>query len=700
MTTEAQSKDMPPIAPYHGAAGAIPVASALRNRLSQASLAKTSSAPAGPRPILAERPIGLICLPLIALAFWILTSAYQGIVGDASVYIGRALADLDPTGVGRDMMFVHDGQSRFSILPLLLDRLVAAFGTNTTGLLLAYMSTVVWIAALSAFANRYVQKPFIAIVVLFVAILPTAYGAPLRFHFAQALAVPRPLSEALVLAALAGLAGGRTWLGFAFLLLASLVHPLMALAGWAVFALVLSYEDRRWRSAFIAAAVLILVGAAAGLPILHRLFTVMDPDLKAMAVSRSSHLFPTLWPIGFLGPILAQVASLIIAASFVDGRRRLILIAAIFAGIGGIAAQALFADYFSLLLVVQVQLWRLAWLTAALGGVALAFCALALWRDGPRSHVVLALLAFAWLTGNTAVPAGLFAGSALVVHFLGRRRNFVITWRVAGIIWGITCLSALALNVHYFAGYAGFMAKIPADAPHGTRYFWVERSVAFPILGLMLVLAFTRKSRLAEGILASAALCLCAAAVYLWDDRPPFQKMIDAGRQPPALAAALASRPGEILWLDGMGEAWYLMGRPQWASPEQGVSTIFSPDLARQWHSRMRFLLGEGLTEKIVFKDYSFPSTADLPRLTRENINRLCVRPDAPAWIVAPVFKNTLIPPGFETHEWHLPQPNFIVTQEAHGYAWHRVSAYAILACAHDAPKPRETMLRETILRH
>ena len=689
MTTEMQSTDMPPVAPHNGSGRTLPVAPALRDRLLHTRVADASSAPARPLPILAERPIGLICLPLIALALWILTHAYQGIVGDASVYIARALADLDPTGVGRDMMFVHDGQSRFSIVPLLLDRLVAAFGTNTTGLLLAYTSMLVWIAALAAFASRYVQKPFIAIVVIFVALLSTSYGAPLRFHFAQVLAVPRPLAEALVLAALAGLAGGRTWLGFAFLFLASLVHPLMALAGWAVFALVLSYEDRRWRFAFIAAAVLLLIGAAAGMPVVHRLFTVMDPDLKAFAEYRSPHLFPTLWPIGFLGPILAQAASLAIAASFVDGRRRLILIAVIFAGIGGIVAQAIFADHFSLLLVVQVQLWRLAWITAALGGAALAFCALALWPDGPRSHIVLALLALAWLTGTTPVSAGLFAGSALAVHFLGRRWNLPFTWMVAGFVWGIACLVALVLNVHYFAGYIDFMARLPPAHRRSSRYFWVERYVAFPILGLVLVLAFTRKSAWLR------ASWLWPHFAFAW--RPsvygmtgaPFQKMIDAGKHPPTLAQAIASRPGEILWVDGLAEAWYLAGRPQWASPEQGVSTIFSATLAHDWRARMRFLIAEGLAAKNGIATIKVASTADLPQLTKANVTHLCARPDAPAWIVAPVYKDTIIPPGFETHEWHLPQPNFRMTEEPRFYAWHRIDAYAILACAHDAPKQR-----------
>ncbi len=683
MTTEAETIDIPPGAPrQHETA-------LLRAMLPRPGAAREPMAsPAKSLPILAERPAGLIFLPLIAVALWASTHSYPGIVGDASIYIGRALADLDPAGVGRDMMFVHDGQSRFSVFPLMLDHLVASLGPARTGMLLALLSMTAWVAALAAFAGRYVAKPFIAIVIIFVAVLPISYGAPLRFGFSEVLAVPRPFAEAFVLAALAALAGGRTRLGFCCLLAASLIHPLVALAGWGVFALVLSIEDRRWCAGFVGAALLAVAGAAVGVPLLHRLFMAMDPVLKAFAESRSPHLFPTLWPIGFLGPILAEAASLVIAASLVAGRRRSILIAAIFASLGGVAAQALLGDELSLLLVVQAQLWRMAWLMAALGAAALAFGALELWTRGPRGHITLALLAMTWLSTETPECTVLLACSALGVHFAGRR--LPMTWAGAALLWGFVGLVALAINVHYFIGYAGFMAAIPADAPHAIVYFWARRYVAFPILGMVLLLAFSgQPSRLISVATALTALLLTFAALRFWDGRGPFQKMIDAGRHPAALTALIAARPGEILWIDGLTEAWYLAGRPQWASPQQGVSSVFSPALAREWHARMRFLVDEGLADKNSLSVFKIPSAADLPKLTRANVAHLCARPHAPAWIVAPIYKDTIIPPGLAAHEWHPAVPNFKMTEEPRFYAWHRITAYAILACAAGAPQPR-----------
>src|SRR5579883_98089 len=332
----------------------------------------------GPLSGVLKQADGRIFLPLIAVALWALSHPFMGVIGDGAVYIARALADLDPNGLGRDMMFVNDGQSRFSLFPLALDHLVSGIGVEATAILLAVVSMFAWLAALSIFARRYVAWHWVAVVVIFLAVLPPSYGMPWRFRFSEVMSVPRPFAEACVLAALTAVAGGRIWLAFLALIIASLVHPLMALAGWAVLGFVLCSENRRWRLAAALTVGALLVGAALGAPLLGRLFTVMSPNLKALATSRSDLLFPTQWPLEAIGPLVVQTASILVAASFYAGRLRVILLAAVVAGLGGIGAQILFGDFLSSLLVIQAQLWRMAWLLAALGNFALALCAIML----------------------------------------------------------------------------------------------------------------------------------------------------------------------------------------------------------------------------------------------------------------------------------------------------------------------------------
>ncbi len=331
---------------------------------------------------------GGVGLCLIAIALWTLTHPFQGIAGDTNVYIGRALADLNPGGIGRDMMFVDDGQSRFSLFPFLLDHLVAVLGTQTTVMLLAILAMAAWMSALALLARHYVGWRLVPVVLIFVAVLPTFYGTIWHFGYSEVQSVPRPFAEALVLGALAALASRRTFLSAALLVPATLLHPIMALAGWAVLAIVLCVEDRRWLLAAGLAIVAAIIAGVLGLPLFDRLVRLMDPDLKALAESRSGLLFPTHWPIASYAPIVLQSATIVVAASFFDGRRRLILLAVILACIGGIAAQSLFGDALSLELVIQAQFWRMTWLLAAIGAVAMAICALKLIQNRRVGYLV------------------------------------------------------------------------------------------------------------------------------------------------------------------------------------------------------------------------------------------------------------------------------------------------------------------------
>ncbi len=624
---------------------------------------------------------GDVFLPLIALALWVLTHNFPGIFGDANIYIGHALAALDPTGIGRDMMFADDGQMGFSLFPPVVKVAVATFGTLGVTRLFALAAMLAWLAALTAFSRQFVGWRSVPVVVIFLAILPTCYGWPWHFNYSEITTIPRPFAEALVLAALAALIGGRTWLAFAVLVAASLVHPLMSLAGWAVFGLVLCREDARWRLAAGLAAFALIAAAALGAPLVGRLFTPMAADLKALALARSPLLFMQFWPVESFYPIVTQAATLVIAASLYTGRRQTIFLATVAVAIFGLVAQIVFGDHFGLVLVVQGQLWRMTWLMAALGGIALALLGLRLRAAAPREHIVFALLAMAWLSYDVIWCAVLFAAAAALIHF-GLRRSTAFTWPLAWITWTVAVLWGLLWIVAYLIGYRHFVAGLPVGWG-SFSYFFNRRYLALPICALALALAFARPSRL---LVAGEAVLLAALAILAastWDERPAFQKLIDANDHPPGLVARLAARPGEILWMNGLTESWFLAGRPQWASPQQGVSSIFSPPLARKWRARMQFLIGEGLADRhILAVTPHLSSAADLPRVTSAGLAHLCARADAPAWVVAPNWGPQAIAADLKPVYWRPGVPSFLMTEEADGYAWQRVSGYAIFPCA------------------
>lgn len=106
---------------------------------------------------------------------------------------------------------------------------------------------------------------------------------------------------------------------------------------------------------------------------------------------------------------------------------------------------------------------------------------------------------------------------------------------------------------------------------------------------------------------------------------------MEENRLPPELMRLIDQRQGEVFWMNGLAEPWFDLGRPQWASPLQGVPIIFSPVLAAEWRRRMQILMDLGLADQKSFAPWTDPVSADVPRLSQDGVRRLCARDDAPA---------------------------------------------------------------------
>ncbi|MGH6800169.1 MAG: hypothetical protein ACRECZ_01910 [Methylocella sp.] len=622
-------------------------------------------------------------ISLIAFLVFALGRPYRGIIQVPQLYIGRAVADLDPSGVGRDMMFVHDGQFGFSLFRFVARAMVALWGPAMAGEVLAAVAALAWFFAARALARQFAGGGAVWVVVIFAVLLPNAYGAPYPFGFAELNAIPRPFAEALVLAGLAALAARRDVVCLCCLVAAALLHPIMALAGFGVFAAVLGLEDKRWLWFCACAGTLPILGGALGLPLMDRLFTAVDPSLQSLNESRNAFLFPSLWPIESFPPLIVQTVTIAIAANLQQGRARRILAAIIVVGLGGIAIAAILGDWLSSLLVVQVQPWRTAWLMAAAGAMALGVCAVELWRRGPGGHMVLALLVLGW-TFNTALGvAGSAAILALSLHFGAKRFAPLLKPQYVFATWIFTIVVATIWDVRLFA----YLWEIAVAAPAGydnLNFSLIRRLVAFPLCAAAVYVAIV-KPRIGPVVQKGCAILLLAAFYCLWDRRPPALRMMEARRAPPDVMQLIDQRRGEVLWIDGPAEAWFILGRPQWASPLQGNPTIFSSALAAEWRNRMQVLMDLRLADQESFAARSVPASADSARLSQEGVRRLCAREDAPAWIIAPLEHGKGPPVGIEMKLWRLPEPQFQLTNGEGNYVWRRIDAFGVIACAGQA---------------
>lgn len=611
---------------------------------------------------------------LIAFLVFVMSRPYRGIIQDAHIYMGRALADLDPAGVGRDLMFVHDGQFGFSLFRLVADAMVWGLGLALAAKSLAILAALAWFFGIRAFAGQFAKGATVWVAVIFTALLPNAYGASYPLGFAELNAIPRPFAEALVLAGIAAFAANRTGVALMFIAGAALLHPIMALAGCAAILAVLAWEDKRWFWPFVLGAALSLLAGWLGMPLLDRLFIAVDPSLKSLHESRSPFLFPSLWPTESFPPLIVQSATLVIAAHAQQGRRRTILAAILLAGLGGIAIAAMFGDWFSSLLIVQAQPWRMAWLMAAAGAMAFGICAVNLWREGPSARIVLALLVLCWSFETQLEVAAPAAILALLLHFRAAHFAPWFTPRRVATVWTFTLGVSAIWQVRLYTYLWHFAMASPAG--YGNPELILMRGfLVLPLCALTVCFALA-KPRIPAFLTGAGVAVLLAVALALWDHRTPAQRWMEESHPPSDIAVLLNQHPGEVLWIDGLAETWFVLGRPQWASPLQGGPIIFSDTLAAEWRRRTQLLMDVRLADQKSFAPWSEPLSANGARLSQDGVRRLCERADAPAWIIAPLEQGTSPAPRIDMKRWTLPRPHFQMIKADGDYTWRHIDAF------------------------
>ncbi len=626
-----------------------------------------------------------------AAALFAIGHPYLGIVGDASLYLGRSLADLDPNGVGRDIVFANDGQSRFSIFSHLADPLVAVLGASRAGVVIALGALACLFSATWAFARALTddRRVMLAIVVS-AALMSTGYGDGV-FRFAEATAVPRPFAEAAVMATVAALLAGRNRIACVFLLSALLIHPIMAMAGVGTIVVLLAWRRSLGGSlaavsTMIAAAGLALILGRLGVPLFDRLALSVDPDWLGMLTERSPHLFPTLWhATAFAAPIV-QVATIAVFARR-GGKRPRVLAAVAISAILQLAAAAVLGDKLHGLLAIQVQGWRSLWLLAAVASFSLPVVAWDLWRGGPPARIALALLGMAWLC-----PLGVFgslmvciAALALVTH----RRGLPLEERHA--TWTLVAVAAICVVdiAMATAGWAGFVRQAPASASMSIGLVSALRTdllITPAWLAVALFLWAPRTWRPAGVLITGGTAALVAVAAWGWDQRASAAFI---GQQDGfASTATLPGAPSsEVMVIGGVSSAWFALGRPQYFSPEQAVSIVFSRPLAMAWRRRARVLHDLGLVPHNTFRPWDPMTAEDHILVTAAKLAAFCGQDDAPAVVIVPDRDDAPAPylPGATL--WPLPAPQPII-ENYDPPQWHVIRGWVVEPCA--APQPSE----------
>jgi hypothetical protein len=614
-----------------------------------------------------EAPSALALAAAVAVpAVWLLAHPYVGVARDAVLYIGRAVADLDPAGVGRQLDFAHDGQSGFTAFRPLARLAVAALGPGAAALALTAAGLAAWIAAAAFLMSRFAKGPLLWAALVAIAVMPADYGDLGVYRYAEALATPRLLAEALGLAALGWLVRGRRVPAFALLLAAAALHPLIALPAWAVALVLLGLEDKRWLLAGAAAAAVAVAAAAMGAPLADRLFQTFDPAWRAVVTLRTPPVFVVLWAPDSWALVACQLATVLLAAVGAERGLRVLLLAA-----AGVAAGAIAASFLPSLLIVQAQPWRAGWLLAVLAAGALPLAAAALWRprapgDGSPGRAALALLAIAWLGRGSLALAGPAAAAALALGLWPARRYFP---RLAVIgLWAAVVGLALGTEGVRLAAAATAYAADPRFSLTPLLLSGLPASVLVAVTAFVAVRPPGPAARRFGGLALAGALAALAAGLWAWDDRPPFTRWAESVARNPPLRPPL--RSGTVYWVGFYAESWLVTGLPEWWSRYQGGGVVFDRGQAMEW-SRLGTIAHAA---RLVF------AHDRLGNVSGGALTSLCRAPDGPDWVIAAVA--ALERPALAERAWPWRAGAAQRLIAADGKTAVMVRDYAIFACA------------------
>ena len=588
------------------------------------------------------------------LVFWALCNPFFGIDSSNLIYAGRALADLDPGGVGRDAMFVHDGQSGFTIFTLLFKTLAKSIGLSRASILIAAAAVASAFLGAVILASALAEGRARLLIVAFAASLPAQYGGYKLFAYAEVAATPRPFAEALVLCGIAALLHRRHLTAIALMGLATLLHPIMAASGVALLAAWLVLEDRRWLVPITLAPVAVALLALAGVAPFDRLATIIDPAWTDILKDRNPQLFPSLWLDGWMGRLTVRVATLLIAARVAPPRVRRLFLLVVPIGLAGLAVAYLIGERAGSLIVLQAQTWRLMWIVFALATAAAAIATIELWRQGGTARVALGFMALAWAFADCDGPACLFAIVALgtVYAIDPQRYAHAARWLdllfAALLAWALYGLARTELAILSTPGTSGALAaemrRANANGLDYTPLAFVAAAVAiaeWPRLGTRGICA-----------LASTGALLLSLT---WDQRSTANVYFDSGRGAPDLEQRLAARQGEVYWIDGGRQTWWWLHRPQWLAPIQGAGVVFSRDLAVTYKERAARAIEAGVADRGLMAPL-LPSLDVNPRpITAASLATFCAAVDAPAWIIAPLDGPRVLADDIARTVWTAP---------------------------------------------
>jgi hypothetical protein len=516
-------------------------------------------------------------MAVLLLALWIANHPYYGVIHDSRVYLIQALGSLYPGRLSQDLFLKYGSQDAFSVFTPLYSRVVAVLGPARAAFAATVAGEALWLSAV-VFLTRslFAKTPEFLFAAVGAIAFDTEYVGRILIY-AEPFATSRLFAEGLVLLALALAFRGRRVSCVAVLLAAAAVHPLMAAAGIGVLALMAAFADRRvW--------ILIGVAAVAGAALValrvgpfSRALVRMDDAWFRIVLKREAYVFLSRWEWRDFWRLAATLSVLGAAWALGTPRERRLVAAVAIVTVGAMTVFFLGADVARNVLVINLQLWRVLWLTTVFANMFLAVVTLRTPAAWVSKSLLLAACAASitcnfFLAADQEVPSLILIACATLAVELHQQS------RVSRLL-GLAARAATAVAL---ATMLGVIATHMQD----WHELWTTLLRAAIAFGAVALIALWLRGQF-RWLLAPAGAALLACGVAMADERAPWGNFVQSDDASAGLGAFMAGA-GNTYWegIPGLELLWFKLRVPSYYSCIQGSGVMFYRATALEYARR------------------------------------------------------------------------------------------------------------------
>lgn len=537
-----------------------------------------------------HKPVHYWGLWAVIFFIWILFFPYAGITHDAQLYTLQALSHLTPELYQNDIFLRFGSQDRFTFFSPVYATLIELFGVEWAGSLLTLISHCLFIGAVFLLANKIMPYGIAVFAVGLILTISSSYGAERVFYYIELFVTPRMLSEAFAVFSVAAWLNKKNIAAAALLLVAALLHPLMAMAGL-VFLLSSVYMAywRRMNLLIITTCALLLLAHHA------QLLTRWQFDAEWLGIieNRTTYLFFYYWSIDDIANALVPLISLIVTHVFVSSEtEKRLAVAALFTGVMAMLVHGFGGDFLHFTLVTQGQAWRWFWLVTLVAILFLPNLILRLWQAKTAGKTIAITLIAAWLMRSQLMGLVVAIWALVLVFTLKKNWGTVVFWALSK--WmslGLLLLPLVLLIVVNHFHINVFIALFDGSRVQDFPGIWHE--CALPIYLLFVCVLVAVSAYKALHISATTSFFLAACMVFLYWGKSWLPEKGGAKAQHLVKLRQAIPVGEDVLTFGPPSTIWIGLQRPSYLSGIQMAGIVFSRATALEAERREKaiFLL-------------------------------------------------------------------------------------------------------------